>query len=176
MKNIKSIIFINLLLILFILMSPSVDIISNVDYFTLKETARIIIFTLIIVFFVFNLTVRKKVTFKPYFTHPLNLFTLKHSKSYSLDLPQDLLLEKVEEVLKLNGCSVVYRNNENNQLMATTKFNLLSWGENIYISTLVEDGKTKLDFCSASVFSLTWGRNKRNFERLVQSLDNALTI
>lgn len=122
------------------------------------------------------MVVRKKISYQSYFRHPLNLFTLKNDKSYTVDLPQNLLIEKVEEVLRLNQCSIVYRNSNNSEIMATTKFNILSWGENIYISTAPNGEKTTINFCSASVFSLTWGGNKRNFDRLVNTLDNALTI
>lgn len=82
----------------------------------------------------------------------------------------------MDEVLRTNGFELVEKDEQKQKLLAITKFNFLSWGENLYVKINEQNGNTEIEFCSASVFSITWGRNKRNFDKLVKGLDNALII
>ncbi|BDD05528.1 hypothetical protein [Aureibacter tunicatorum] len=124
----------------------------------------------------FNFAIRKNLKFESYFKSPFNILTLAFYKNYQIDLPKDLLYIKMDEVLRTNGFELVEKDEQKQKLLAITKFNFLSWGENLYVKINEQNGNTEIEFCSASVFSITWGRNKRNFDKLVKGLDNALII
>lgn len=124
----------------------------------------------------FNFMIRKRLSFENYFRSPMNVWTLVFTKIYDIELPKDLLYAKLDEVLRTNGFSLVNKDDQKHKLLAITKFNFWSWGENLYVKINEHNNKTSIEFCSASVFSITCGRNKRNFEKLVEGLDNALIV
>jgi hypothetical protein len=132
--------------------------------------------TLILVILLFNLVVRRSLSFERYFRSPFNIWTLTFLENYEVDLPEDLLYSKLDEILKKNGFNLVNKDDQKHKLLAITKFSFLSWGENLYVKIIKQGDKTGIEFCSTSVFSITWGRNKRNFDKLVEGLNNALIV
>ena len=52
-----------------------------------------------------------------------------------------------------------------------------SWGENIYIDFQEDDGKTIMNFCSATISQIySWGKNEQNYDQLVQNIEESLII
>jgi len=132
---------------------------------------------LIVLVFVFNAAVRKSLRFKSYFTGRLNFLTSKYRGEIKSEIPANLLLEKLKEVLPAAGFKVVDVNERNRELLAVSGFSLRSWGENIYI-TLVPEGKhTMVRFVSATVLQVcSWGKNEENIRLLFEKLDDSLII
>lgn len=127
--------------------------------------------------FLFSLLVRKDIRFKGYFTSKYNVFNAKIRYTKEFDLPKDILFHKIEEVLKEAGFKVVNTNKTESSLFATSSISFWSWGENIYIDLAEKNGNTEVAFCSACIFGLvSWGRNEKNFELLLETFEKSLVI
>jgi hypothetical protein len=133
------------------------------------------IINMIIMFF--TLLVRRNINFKAYFTSKYNFFTSKVRQQKEFDLPKYILFEKMVEVLTDAGFKVRYADKAAGTLLATSRMTLYSWGENIYIDLTEVDGLTKLDFCSACIFGfISYGKNEKNYDRLMDTFENSLII
>jgi len=132
----------------------------------------------IIAFFALNLVVRKFVGFKPYFTSRLNFLTTKYSSKSEINISMDLMFDKLIEVMGESNLKIQHQNKSKKEIFATTSVSWKSWGENIYIE-LIEtnsDG-TCISFISTTFFqSYSWGKNEQNFEKLLNSIEESLTI
>ncbi len=127
--------------------------------------------------FIFNLLVRKSVHFKAYFTSPYNIFTSKVRSEISFSISNELMFDKVIEVLSESQFTLVNENRENLSLFATAKISWLSWGENLYIHFEDQKEGSILKFCSASLFQIySWGKNQRNFQTLIEEIEESLTV
>jgi hypothetical protein len=128
-------------------------------------------------FLLFSIIVRRNIHFKPYFTSKYNFLTSKVRHQKQIDLPKDILFEKLREVLTEAGFTIRYADKAAGSLLATSKISFYSWGENIYLDLEEKNGITKVEFCSACLFGVTsWGRNEKNYEHLFDTFDNLLTI
>jgi len=127
--------------------------------------------------FLFSMIVRNSISFKPYFTSRYNVLTSKVRHQVEYDLPKDILFEKMKEVLTEAGFKVRHADKDAGILVATSAISLYSWGENIYVDITESSGKTKVDFCSACFFGIvSWGRNEKNYERMMETFENSLII
>ena len=127
--------------------------------------------------FLFSMLVRYSIYFKPYFTSRFNIFTSKVHHQREFDLPKGILFDKIKEVLSEAGFKVRYADKTKGELFATSRMSIYSWGENIYIDLTEHGNVTKVDFCSACFFAVTsWGRNEKNYERLLDTFENSLII
>lgn len=136
----------------------------------------ILIFSLLFLF-AFNLLLRKIPTFKPYFTSSFNIFTSKYRSTISYDIPPDLMFAKVVEEIEHSDFKIVEAREDTFQIFAISSISWKSWGENIYIDVKEENGVSTLNFCSTTFFQIySWGRNKQNFTRLINRIEDALVI
>ncbi len=127
--------------------------------------------------FLFSMIVRNSMRFKPYFTSRYNVLTSKVRHQMEFDLPKDILFEKMREVLTEAGFKVHHAEKDAGILFATSAISFFSWGENIYVDITESSGKTKVDFCSACFFGIvSWGRNEKNYERMMETFENSLII
>ncbi|WP_276131936.1 hypothetical protein [Polluticoccus soli] len=125
----------------------------------------------------FTLLARRNIRFKAYFTSNYNFFTSKVRHKKEFDLPKYILFDKMAEVLTEAGFNVRYADKSTGTLFATSRMTLYSWGENIYIDLTEVDGLTKLDFCSACIFGfVSYGKNEKNYDRLMNTFEESLTI
>ncbi|PZF73695.1 hypothetical protein [Taibaiella soli] len=125
----------------------------------------------------FSVFVRGNFYFKPYFTSRYNIFTSKVKHQKEFDLPKDILVDKMAEVLSEAGFKVRHADKVSGDLFATSKATMSSWGENIYIKLHEENGTTKVDFCSVCIFGIiSWGKNERNYEHMMETFENSLII
>lgn len=169
MKNLKNI----LVALLFVVLIP-VIIGLNINKYPLGTTIIPLVF---FGFFIFNIVVRKSMSFKNYFISPKNAFTTKFWSEKEYDIPKDLLFEKIVEVIKDSKLKLVQADEENLEILAITQMTLASWGENIYISFESKGDKTIMKSCSTTLFQVvSWGKNKRNSESLIQEIEDSLTI
>lgn len=132
---------------------------------------------LIITFLLFNLLVRKSLAFKNYFTSPYNLLTAKVRFEQRFDIPQELMFNKIIEVVNDSPFTFVAADKERFELLATSGISFQSWGENLYISVEKSGDETAMKCCSATLFQLyAWGKNEKNIHKLLDEIEYSLTI
>lgn len=166
MKTIK-----NIFAVLLILLSSAlIPIYSNTSYF------KLFLF-LIVIFLIFNLTIRKSLSFKHYFTSKYNLLTTKIRRKKSFDIPKDLLFNKIIEVIKDLNLKLVKTDIDTYQILAISPLTFLSWGENIYFDFETNENETIMNFCSTTFFQMfDWGKNEKNYEDLLNQIERSLII
>lgn len=145
----------------------------------LESDSPILIVTifLIVAFFIFNLVIRKSLSFTDYFTSKYNLLTSKVRSEKSFDISKELMFEKIIEVLKDSKFKLIEADKDRFELLAITPISFKSWGENLYISFETRGNETIMKFCSSTLFQIySWGKNEKNFEDLLNEIESSLTI
>jgi len=133
---------------------------------------------LILSVFIFNFIIRKKLSFKKYFTSKYNLLTTKVFSEHSYgDVPKEIMFEKMIEVVNNSRFRLVDSDNESLEILATSKTTLFSWDENLYISFEIRRDETIMELCSVTVFQIyAWGKNEENLDSLLAELEDSLII
>jgi len=132
---------------------------------------------LILGFFAFNLIVRRRLSFRGYFTSAYNLLTAKKRAQITFDWPRELLFDKVIEVLEHSKFRLAETERAGFKILATTGLTLTSWGENLYIDLEQKDEETVMHFCSTTLFQIySWEKNDKNFRDLMDEIERSLTI
>ena len=127
--------------------------------------------------FVLSMLFRTSLTFKPWYTSKYNFLTSKTHYQNEFDLPKDILLDKMKEVLTEAGFKVRNVDRAKGSLFATTPMTFYSWGENIYLDMKEANGVTTVHFLSVCVFGIvSWGKNEKNHDRMLETFENSLTI
>lgn len=146
-------------------------------YLKPNNPIMIVLLFLIIGFFIFNLIIRKSLSFKNYFTSPYNLITTKVRYQKSYDIPKDLMFEKIIEVINNSNFKLVETNKEKLEILAISSLTFKSWGENLYISFETNGNKTIMKFCSTTLFQMySWGKNEKNYDDLLNNIESSLVI
>lgn len=147
-------------------------------YLLEPENPVFIIITLLILgFFIFNLVIRRSLFFKNYFSSPYNLLTSKVRSEKAFDIPEELMFEKIIEVIDQSKFKLVEANKDRLEILAITSLTLTSWGENLYISFETIDDETIMKFCSVTFFQVTsWGKNEKNHHDLFREIESSFTI
>ncbi len=132
---------------------------------------------IILFFFIFNMAVRRKLSYKEYFTSPSNILTSKSRVDRTYDIPVDLMYEKLKEVIDDSSFNLTDFNAQKHEILATSKISFWSWGENLYLSMVPDGQQTKVTFISATFFQVyAWGKNDRNLDSVVEEIEDSLTI
>ncbi len=159
---------------IFILISLSFLIGNNLEP---ENPILIITIFLIIGFFIFNLLIRKSLSFKKYFTNQYNLLTSKVRSEKAFDISKELMFEKIIEVINDSKFKLVEADKDRFEILAITGISFKSWGENLYISFETRGNETIMKFCSATLFQIySWGKNEKNFTDLLNEIESSLTI
>jgi hypothetical protein len=128
-------------------------------------------------FFIFNFIIRKSLLFKNYFTSRFNLLTSKVHFEKEFDISKELMFEKLVEVINNSKFKLVQADNKKFEILAITTITWKSWGENLYISFDKIGDDTIMKFCSVTLFQIySWGKNEKNYDDLIQEIENSLTI
>ena len=162
-----------------ILVALLIMLFSGLMTFYLKPTNPIILVSifLILVIFIFNLIIRKSLSYKNYFISPYNLFTTKIHFKKSYEIPKDLMYEKIIEVIDNSKFKLVDTDNEKFEILAISTITFKSWGENLYISFETDGNNTIMKFCSTTLFQIySWGKNEKNYDDLLNTIENSLII
>jgi hypothetical protein len=131
----------------------------------------------ILAFLMFNLLIRKSLSFKSYFTSPFNVLTAKKRSEILFTIPRELMFEKIIEVINDSNFKLINANRDKYEILATTRISWLSWGENLYISFENKENETIMKFCSATLFQIySWGKNERNYDNLLKEIEDSLTV
>lgn len=132
---------------------------------------------LIVGFFIFNLIIRKSLSFKSYFTSRYNLFTTKVRSEKSYDIPKELMFEKIIEVINHSDFKLVETDENKFEILAISKITFKSWGENLYINFETKGNETIMKFCSSTLFQMySWGKNEKNYEDLLNEIESSLIV
>lgn len=132
---------------------------------------------IILIFFVLNMAVRRKLNYKGYFTSPSNILTSKSMVERTYDIPVDLMYEKLKEVIDDSSFNLTDFNAQRHEILATSNISFWSWGENLYLSMVPDVEQTKVTFISATFFQVyAWGKNDRNLDKVVEEIEDSLTI
>jgi hypothetical protein len=138
MKNIKHIFTALLILLVYFLIA---------SYIKPDNLVFIVLVFLIAGFFIFNLMIRKSLSFEKYFTSKYNLLTSKFNRKKSFEISKGLMYEKVIEVINNSDFRIVDTDKEKFKLLAVS-----------------------------SVSFKSWGKNERNYENLLNEIENSLII
>lgn len=148
-----------------------------VFYLEPGSTATNTILIVLASFFMFNFAVRKSLSFKNYFTHKYNPFTSKYRSEVHFDISEDLMFEKVIEVLEDSPFKLAKADEQKLEILAYTNISLQSWGENLYVSFETVGGETIMKVSSVTFFQvLSWGKNKSNTQKLLSAIESSLTV
>lgn len=131
----------------------------------------------LLILMLFSFIVRKKSWTEPFFTSRFNILNekVKYSKRYNI--PKELLIDKIKEVIELSEFTLSEMGNDRSKLFAFTKLSWSSFGENLYISFEEEKEGTKINICGTTVIGYTsWGRNKKNINSLIDQIEESLII
>lgn len=128
-------------------------------------------------FFIFNLIIRKSLSFKSYFTSRYNLFTTKVRSEKSYDIPKELMFEKIIEVINHSDFKLVETDENKFEILAISKITFKSWGENLYINIETKGNETIMKFCSSTLFQMySWGKNEKNYDDLLNEIESSLIV
>lgn len=126
---------------------------------------------------IFNLLGRNFIYLKKYYTSSINIFTAKFRYEKTFDISKELMFEKIKEVIHESEFRLKVADDDQYEILATTKLSFLSWGENLYISFEDQGEETVMKFCSVTLFQMfSWGRNQKNYKDLLQKFDDSLTV
>lgn len=160
-----------------ILVAILIIFISGLSTYYLNPHYPFQIFIPMIVFFVFNLIIRKSLLYKNYFTSPYNLLTTKARFEKTFDIPKELMFEKMIEVIDNSKFKLVDTDKNTFEILAISTITFKSWGENLYINFETIENQTILKFCSSTLFQLySWGKNEENYNALLNEIESSLTI
>jgi hypothetical protein len=138
---------------------------------------KLIFLFLIVGFFVFNLIIRKSLSFKNYFISRYNLLTTKVRAEKGYDIPKELMFEKIIEVINNSGFKLIKTDKEKFEILAISTITFKSWGENLYINFETKGNETIMKFCSSTLFQIySWGKNEKNYDDLLNEIENSLTV
>ena len=128
--------------------------------------------------FIFNFFIRKRLSFKRYFTSKYNLFTTKVYSEHSFgDVPREIMFEKMIEVVNNSRFKLVDNDKEKLEILAIANTSMSSWGENLYISFETLGYETIIKFSSVTVFAMyDGGKNEENLADLLAELEESLII
>lgn len=146
---------------------------------SLKNDDPVLVVSVLLIagFFVFNLVIRKSLSFKNYFTSKYNLLTSKAHAEKSFDIPKDLMFEKIIEVINDSKFKLIKADKEAFEILAIAPISFKSWGENLYVSLETKGNETTMKFCSTTLFQIySWGKNEKNFTDLLNEIESSLTI
>lgn len=126
----------------------------------------------------FNLSVRNSIAFKAYFLSPINIFTSKFKAKKIVDIPKDLLFDKLLELIATTDLKIQSVDKNKMEIFVSSSLTFSSWGENIYIELKEGSGTTtEIHFSSTTFFQIhAWGKNESNFHNFVNALDDSLII
>lgn len=147
------------------------------NYLEPENPILIITLFLIVGFFIFNLVIRKSLSFKNYFTNQYNLLTSKVRSETAFDISKELMFEKIIEVINNSEFKLVEADKDKFEILAITNITFKSWGENLYISFETIGNETIMKFCSATLFQIySWRKNEKNYDDLLNEIESSLTI
>jgi hypothetical protein len=125
----------------------------------------------------FNLTFRRKLSFKNYYTNRFNLFTVKYHQETTIEISPDLLFDKMKEVINDSKFKLVDSNSKEYKILAITSATLWSWGENLYIDIKPTEKGSLMKIYSSTWFQLyVWGKNEENCKVILNELEESLIV
>ena len=125
----------------------------------------------------FNSLVRKSPLFKGYFVSRFNIFNEKMTWEKEFDFEQDLLFNKIIEVINDSNFDLVTSDSGQGKIFAIAKMKSNSWGENLYFDFTSKDNHTVLKLTSASVLGMrVFGDTENNWNKFMNDFEESLTI
>jgi hypothetical protein len=113
-----------------------------------------------------------------YFLSPFSFLHGKVREQIEVDLPPDLLFEKVVEFYRSQKGYRIVCFAEELIMNAGTPYTGLTWTENIIIRVRpsVEDNGSVLDFTSLTFAVFSWGKNEENLKELKSELEQSFFV
>lgn len=125
----------------------------------------------------FNSLVRKSPLFKGFFVSRFNIFNEKMTWEKEFDFDQDLLFNKIIEVINDSNFDLVTSDSDQGKIFAIAKMKSNSWGENLYFDFTSKDNHTVLKLTSASVLGMrVFGDTENNWNKFMNDFEESLTI
>lgn len=125
----------------------------------------------------FNSLVRKSPLFKGYFISRFNIFSEKMTWEKEFDFDQELLFNKIMEVIDDSNFELVSSDSAQGKIFAIAKMKPNSWGENLYFDFTSKDNHTVLKLTSTSVFGWRlFGDTENNWNKFMNDFEESLTI
>lgn len=146
--------------------------------YTGESWLPLLIFTIPIGLLVFNLMIRKSLSYKSWFLNSLNFLLERKFYNQKSEISADLLYDKIIEVIDNSEFQLLDTDKESYSILCGTVTNFWTWGENIYIQIEPnEDETVSIQFVSTTLFGgWSWKRNQNNYESFISSFEDSLTI
>jgi len=147
-------------------------------FYLFPNNANSLLFQFIILgFALFHLLIRKSLLFKNYFVGKYNFLTAKSKFSKSYEISEDLLFEKIIEVINNSKLKLVDTDMQKHEILAISSMTLRSWGENLYFCFESNGDETIMKVCSTTLLQVhSWGKNKKNYNNLLENIENSFVI
>ena len=150
-------------------------------YYKLLTTGNIVLFCFASFIlsspFIASFFIRKHHWAEPYFTNPYNFFTEKVRFSKEYDMPKNLLLEKITEIINESEFKIINIDDESYKIAAIGSLSHNTFGENLYISLSEKEKNTNMNICCTTIHAVSsWGRNRKNINNLIQQMEESLII
>lgn len=146
-------------------------------YFTDNIWLSLSIFLVPVGLLIFNLSVRKRLSFSGWFLSTWNFFLERVTHSFESELEAELLYAKFLEVAEDSKFRLLDTNENKLQLLLGTSAGFFTWGENVYIRITSSTGGSRVEFVSVTLFGNTsWKSNDKNFGAFIKSFESSLTI
>lgn len=96
-------------------------------------------------------------------------FPAYHTDRYSVENknPTDMLVA-VQETIRELSWSI--REENSDQIIASTSMNLRSWGEKVLINVLQDNSISITSKCALPTQCLDWGKNKANVDKFIAEI------
>jgi hypothetical protein len=146
-------------------------------YFTHNIWLSLLIFLVPIGLLVFNLSVRKRLSYSNWFLSSRNFLHERRAHSSESELDTELLYAKLLEVVENLEFDLLDHDENKLKILLGTSTNFLTWGENIYIQIAPSSNGSMIEFTSVTLFGNTsWKRNDKNFDSFIESFESSLIV
>ncbi|WP_341905383.1 hypothetical protein [Fluviicola taffensis] len=146
-------------------------------YFTHNIGLSLLIFLVPIGLLVFNLSVRKRLSYSNWFLSSRNFLHERRTHSSESELDTELLYAKLLEVFENLEFDLLDHDENKLKMLLGTSTNFLTWGENIYIQIAPSSNGSMIEFTSVTLFGNTsWKRNDKNFDSFIESFESSLIV
>ena len=87
------------------------------------------------------------------------------------------MFENIKEVHNNSEFKLIKTNKNKFEVLAISTLTFKSWDENLYINLEAKGHETVMTFCSSTLFQMySWGKNEKNYNDLLNAIEQSLTV
>lgn len=157
---------------------PIIVIVALTVLFNYYKYTWIVALSILFSVYIFSGIFRYKKWMLHYFLSPFSFLHAKVREQIEVDLPAEILFEKVLEFYRSHKGYRIVCFEEELIINAGTPFTGLTWTENIIIRVRpsVQGNGAVLDFTSLTFAVFSWGQNEENLKKLKSELEQSFFL